>query len=67
MRLSEREKVEQENLDVNCLLILRAIVHNEILKMPKFTSDAKRLYHNQLKVIKQAIKLFFVKNIIYFF
>lgn len=39
---SEIERLEQENLDVKCLQLLRALIHNEIVKLPgDWLSDPK--------------------------
>lgn len=32
--LSEKEKLEQEKLDVKCLQLLRAMIYNEVVKLP---------------------------------
>ena len=32
--LSEKERMHQEQLDVRCLQLLRAVIHNEIVKLP---------------------------------
>ena len=32
--LSEKERMRQEQLDVRCLQLLRAVIHNEIVKLP---------------------------------
>ena len=33
-QLDEATRVEQENLDIKCLQLLRAIIHNEVVKLP---------------------------------
>ena len=32
--LSEKEKLEQDELDVKCLKLLRALIYNEAVKLP---------------------------------
>ena len=32
--MSEEEKIEQLELDVKCLQLLRGLIHNEIVKLP---------------------------------
>lgn len=38
-RGDEIARVEQENLDVKCLQLLRAVIHNEIVKLPDNWED----------------------------
>ncbi len=33
-QIDEATRVEQENLDIKCLQLLRAIIHNEVVKLP---------------------------------
>ncbi|EDV25315.1 uncharacterized protein TRIADDRAFT_55241 [Trichoplax adhaerens] len=33
-RLSEKERIRQESLDVKCLMTLRAIIYNQVIKLP---------------------------------
>ena len=33
--LSEKERIEQHELDVKCLQLLRGLMHNEIVKLPE--------------------------------
>ena len=33
-RVDETARMEQENLDIKCLQLLRAVIHNEIVKLP---------------------------------
>ena len=48
--LSEKERMEQLDLDVKCLQLLRGMVHNEIVKLPvEFENDPKGS-KKQLKV-----------------
>ena len=40
--LNEKERIEQQELDIKCLQLLRAMLHNEIVKLPEdFESDVK--------------------------
>lgn len=40
--LSEKERIEQLELDVKCLQLLRGLLHNEIVKLPEdFEGDVK--------------------------
>ena len=40
--LNEKERIEQQELDIKCLQLLRALLHNEIVKLPEdFESDVK--------------------------
>ena len=40
--LNEKERIEQQELDIKCLQLLRAILHNEIVKLPDdFEEDVK--------------------------
>ena len=40
--LSEKQKLQQEQMDIKCLQVLRGIVHNEIVKLPpNWTTDVK--------------------------
>lgn len=40
--LNEKERIEQQELDIKCLQLLRAILHNEIVKLPEdFEGDVK--------------------------
>ena len=32
--MSEEEKIEQLELDIKCLQLLRGLIHNEIVKLP---------------------------------
>ena len=32
--MNEKERLQQERLDIKCLQLLRAMVHNEIVKLP---------------------------------
>lgn len=33
-QMNEKERVNQEVLDIKCLQLLRAIIHNEVVKLP---------------------------------
>jgi inositol 1,4,5-triphosphate receptor type 1 len=40
--LSEKERIEQLDLDIKCMQLLRGILHNEIVKLPEdFENDVK--------------------------
>lgn len=43
--MSEKEKVEQEELDIKCLKLLRGIVHNEVVKLPRDWENNARGCH----------------------
>ncbi len=32
--MNEKERLQQETLDIKCLQLLRGIIHNEIIKLP---------------------------------
>ncbi len=32
--MSEKERLNQESLDIKCLVLLRAMIYNEIVKLP---------------------------------
>ena len=34
-QLNEKDRVNQEDLDVKCLQLLRGVIHNEIVKLPE--------------------------------
>ena len=41
-QLNEKDRVNQEELDIKCFQLLRAIIHNEIVKLPEeWESDMK--------------------------
>lgn len=41
--LNEKEKLDQIELDVKCLQLLRALIYNEIVKLPEdWESEAAR-------------------------
>ncbi|PAA53234.1 hypothetical protein BOX15_Mlig001696g3 [Macrostomum lignano] len=64
MELSnEKERIEQEILDVKCLQLLRAIIHNEIVKLPtnfdtvdfkEMAGRGKKLYYRRIAAIAQV-------------
>lgn len=52
--LTEKERIEQLELDLKCMQLLRGILHNEIIKLPEeFENDVKSC-KKQLKVIEDA-------------
>ncbi|XP_070173522.1 inositol 1,4,5-trisphosphate-gated calcium channel ITPR3-like [Littorina saxatilis] len=56
--LSEEEKIEQLELDIKCLQLLRGLIHNEIVKLPdgwegKPTASAKRL--RKIEEVQEAL------------
>ncbi|XP_053404110.1 inositol 1,4,5-trisphosphate receptor type 2-like isoform X2 [Mercenaria mercenaria] len=52
--LSEKERIEQLDLDIKCMQLLRGILHNEIIKLPEdFENDVKSC-KKQLKVIEDV-------------
>jgi inositol 1,4,5-triphosphate receptor type 1 len=41
-QINEKDRLNQEELDIKCLQLLRAIIHNEIVKLPDdWESDLK--------------------------
>ncbi len=34
IHMNEKERLQQETLDIKCLQLLRGIIHNEIIKLP---------------------------------
>ena len=47
--LGEIEKLQQEQMDIKCLQVLRGIVHNEIVKLP--TNWTTNMKHNKRSVV----------------
>ncbi|XP_076454279.1 inositol 1,4,5-trisphosphate-gated calcium channel ITPR3-like isoform X3 [Babylonia areolata] len=52
--LSEEEKLEQLELDVKCLQLMRGLIHNEIVKLPKDWELAMNDCKKQLRVIENV-------------
>ncbi|XP_070537450.1 LOW QUALITY PROTEIN: inositol 1,4,5-trisphosphate-gated calcium channel ITPR3-like [Ptychodera flava] len=48
---TERERLAQESLDVKCLQLLRALIHNEERKLPEDWLDDTKKHDDQLKKI----------------
>ncbi len=43
-RMDEATRIDQEALDVKCLQLLRAVIHNEIVKLPEEWEDNPKKY-----------------------
>ncbi|XP_067668084.1 inositol 1,4,5-trisphosphate-gated calcium channel ITPR2-like [Haliotis asinina] len=52
--LSEKEKIEQTELDEKCLQLLRGLIHNEIIKLPLDWELNTKSNKRQLKVIESV-------------
>ncbi|KAL5005127.1 hypothetical protein ScPMuIL_018583 [Solemya velum] len=52
--LGEKEKLEQIELDIKSLQLLRGLIHNEIVKLPEGWDDDVKSNRRQLKVIEDV-------------
>ncbi|XP_033730119.1 LOW QUALITY PROTEIN: inositol 1,4,5-trisphosphate receptor type 2-like [Pecten maximus] len=52
--LSEKEKLDQVNLDIKTLQLLRGLIHNEICKLPEGWEQNSSDHRKQLRVIDQV-------------
>nr|XP_034327562.1 inositol 1,4,5-trisphosphate receptor type 2 isoform X16 [Crassostrea gigas] len=52
--LTEKEKLEQVDLDVKCLQLLRGLIHNEIVKLPNEWETESSSHRRQLKAIEDV-------------
>lgn len=52
--LTEKEKLEQVDLDVKCLQLLRGLIHNEIVKLPDEWETESSSHRRQLKAIEDV-------------
>ncbi|XP_061178320.1 inositol 1,4,5-trisphosphate receptor type 2-like [Saccostrea echinata] len=52
--LSEKEKLEQEQLDVKCLQLLRAMIYNEVVKLPDDWEAEVSAHRKKLKAISDV-------------
>nr|XP_022345635.1 inositol 1,4,5-trisphosphate receptor type 3-like isoform X6 [Crassostrea virginica] len=52
--LNEKEKLEQVDLDVKCLQLLRGLIHNEIVKLPEDWESESSSHRRQLKAIEDV-------------
>ncbi|KAH3809582.1 hypothetical protein DPMN_137955 [Dreissena polymorpha] len=52
--LSEKERIEQLDLDIKCLQLLRGIIHNEIVKLPEDFENDINSCKKQLHAIENA-------------
>ncbi|ELT92253.1 hypothetical protein CAPTEDRAFT_194612, partial [Capitella teleta] len=50
-QMNEKERVNQEVLDIKCLQLLRAIIHNEVVKLPDDWENDLKANRKQLKRI----------------
>ncbi|XP_062567417.1 inositol 1,4,5-trisphosphate receptor type 3-like isoform X1 [Saccostrea cucullata] len=53
--LNEKEKLEQVDLDVKCLQLLRGLIHNEIVKLPE-DWESESSSHRREKFIRRQLK-----------
>ncbi|KAK3094787.1 hypothetical protein FSP39_006217 [Pinctada imbricata] len=53
-QLNEKEKLEQVELDVKCLQLLRGLIHNEIVKLPEDWEGESSKHRKQLKVVEDV-------------
>ncbi|KAL4219957.1 hypothetical protein ACF0H5_020368 [Mactra antiquata] len=52
--MNEKERIEQLDLDIKCMQLLRGLLHNEIIKLPEdFENDVKAC-KKQLKIIEDV-------------
>ncbi|XP_053404101.1 inositol 1,4,5-trisphosphate receptor type 3-like isoform X2 [Mercenaria mercenaria] len=54
MKLPEREMIEQLELDLKCMQLLRGMVHNELVKLPEHIEYNSSSWKKQLKVIQDV-------------
>ncbi|XP_070173454.1 inositol 1,4,5-trisphosphate-gated calcium channel ITPR3-like [Littorina saxatilis] len=52
--LSEEEKIEQLELDIKCLQLMRGLIHNEIVKLPDEWELTPAASRRQLKLIESV-------------
>ncbi|XP_033761182.1 inositol 1,4,5-trisphosphate receptor type 3-like isoform X6 [Pecten maximus] len=52
--LNEKEKLEQVDLDVKCLQLLRGLIHNEMIRLPEDWEGQSQAHRRQLKVIEEV-------------
>ncbi|KAJ8309661.1 hypothetical protein KUTeg_011526 [Tegillarca granosa] len=54
--LDEKEKLEQLDLDVKCLQLLRGLIYNEIVKLPDDWESESSIHIRQLNIIEKTQK-----------
>ncbi|ELT91343.1 hypothetical protein CAPTEDRAFT_201920 [Capitella teleta] len=53
LTLTEAARIEQEELDIRCLQLLRATIHNEERKLPEDWEEHPSEHRKQMKMIKE--------------
>ncbi|OWF52185.1 Inositol 1,4,5-trisphosphate receptor type 3 [Mizuhopecten yessoensis] len=52
--LNEKQKLEQVELDVKCLQLLRGLIHNEMISLPEDWEGQSQTHKRQLRVIEEV-------------